>query len=384
MKRLRVAVVSDALYPWHKGGKEVRYLHLLNHLPDHDIDVVVYSMKWWDTPPLPVYSSRGSLTYRALCPHIAMYKGSRRSIFQAVVFAISTLRLLTRDFDVIEADHMPYLQLLPLKVVTRLKRVPLVITWHEVWGKDGWRTYIGNLGFAAALIERICIRLPDTIVAVSSGTAEKLVNMGANPERIHVVPNSLDLDHLSNTIAEPSAPEFLFIGRLIEHKYANLAIEATKILVARGLDVRLGIVGVGPEESRLRAQVTGSNLGSRVTFYSTFESQGELWSLIRGSRVLLAPSIREGFGIVVAESLALGTPAVCALHPDNESCKLIGSDTGSLVPPFDAPALADAAEYWLNDLSNRSDRRSVFLATNPHLTIDAMTTTYAHLLRNAA
>jgi glycosyltransferase involved in cell wall biosynthesis len=313
-----------------------------------------------------------------------MYRGSRRSIFQAVVFAISTLRLLTRSFDVIEADHMPYLQLLPLRVVAWLKRVPLVITWHEVWGNDGWRSYIGRLGFAAALIERVSILLPDTIVAVSSGTAEKLVNMGANPERIHVVPNALDLDHLATTIAEPSAPEFLFIGRLIGHKYANLAIEATQILVARGLDVHLGIVGVGPEESRLRAQVAESNIGSRVTFYSTVDSQGDLWSLIRGSRVLLAPSIREGFGIVVAESLALGTPAVCAMHPNNESCKMIGSDIGSLVPPFDALSLANAAEYWLNDVSNRNDRTSAFLAKNPNLAVDAMASSYARLLRDVA
>jgi glycosyltransferase involved in cell wall biosynthesis len=384
MKRLRVAVVSDALYPWHKGGKEVRYLHLLKHLPDHHMDVVVYSMKWWDVAPATVYTPFGSLTYRALCPRVAMYRGSRRSIFQAVVFAVSTLRLVTRSFDVIEADHMPYLQLLPLKVVAWLKRVPLIITWNEVWGKDGWRLYIGRLGFVAALIERVSVHLPDSIIAISSGTEEKLVKIGANPGRICVVPMALDLDYLLTTTAEPSAPEFLFIGRLIEHKHADLAIEAIRILAARGLEVHLGIVGVGPEEPRLRAQVTAANLGARVTFYSAIDSQRDLWSLLRGSRALLAPSIREGFGIVVAESLALGTPVVCALHPDNESCKLISSETGSLVAPLDALALANAAEFWLNDVSSRNDRTSAFLESNPNLTVDAMATSYAHLLRNVA
>ena len=279
---------------------------------------------------------------------------------------------------------MPYLQLLPLRTVAWLKRVPLVITWHEVWGKDGWRSYIGRMGFAAALIERVCIHLPDTIVAVSSGTAEKLVKMGANRERIRVVPNALDLDHLLATVARPTAPELLFVGRLIQHKHADLAIEATRMLCERGLDVHLGVVGVGPEESRLRAQVAESNLDSRVFFYSTIESQQELWSLIRGSRVLLAPSIREGFGIVVAESLVLGTPVVCALHPQNESSKLIRNETGSLVAPLDAHALANAAEFWLNDVSSRDDRTSTFLAENQNLAVVAMTTSYARLLRNVA
>lgn len=377
-------MVSDALYPWHKGGKEVRYLHLLNHLPDHEMDVVVYTMKWWDETPPSVFTPYGSLTYSAICPRVLMYQGARRSIVQALVFAVSTLRLLTRDFDVIEADHMPYLQLLPLRIVAWLKRVPLVITWHEVWGREGWRSYIGRMGFAAALVERVCIQLPDSIVAASFGTAEKLVTMGANRQRISVVPNALDLDPLLATVAQPSAPELLFVGRLIEHKHADLAIEATRILLDRGLDVHLGVVGVGPEESRLRSQVAESNLESRVSFYSTFDSQLDLWSLMRGSRVLLAPSIREGFGIVVAESLALGTPVVCALHSENESSKLIGPDTGSLVPPLDAHALADAAEFWLNDVSNRDDRTSTFLAENHELTVGAMTSSYAQLLRNVA
>jgi len=376
--------VSDALYPWHKGGKEVRYLHLLDGLPEHEMDVVVYSMKWWDETPEVVVSAFGSLTYRAICPRVPMYRGAKRSIAQALLFAASTLRLLTRKFDVIEADHMPYLQLLPLRVVAWMKRVPLVITWHEVWGEDGWRQYIGRFGVAAALLERVCIRLPDRIVAVSAGTADKLVALGAKSDHVDVVPNALDLEQLLAVVADASAPELLFVGRLIEHKQAKLAIEATEILAARGHDVHLGVVGVGPEEPRLRSQVAESGLSARVTFYQAIESQQDVWSLIRGSHVLLAPSVREGFGLVVAESLALGTPAVCALHFDNESSDLVGPTTGSLVPPFDAQALADAAEYWLNVDSRRSDRVSAFLSEHTELTADAMSASYASILRAVA
>jgi glycosyltransferase involved in cell wall biosynthesis len=276
---------------------------------------------------------------------------------------------------------MPYLQLVPLRVVAWLKRVPLVITWHEVWGKDTWHAYIGRIGSAAALIEQGCIRLPDAIVAASAGTAEKLVCMGARRSRVHVAPNTLDLEQLSNIIAEPTAPELLFVGRLIEHKHADLAIEATRILTDRGIDVRLGIVGVGPEESRLRSQVSESNLSDRVIFLMTLTSQSEVWSLIRGSKVLLAPSVREGFGMVVAESLALGTPVVCTEHHDNESRNLISAYTGSSIAPFDALALAAAAEYWLNNTTGRDERSSTFLSENSDLTVGALVASYAHVLR---
>jgi glycosyltransferase involved in cell wall biosynthesis len=382
MKRLKVAVVSDALYPWHKGGKEVRYLHLLRGLIEHEMDVVVYSMKWWDTNPEVLTSEFGTLTYRSICPRLPMYRGARRSIIQALLFAVSTLRLLPRKFDVIEADHMPYLQLVPLRFVAWIRRVPLVITWHEVWGKQGWRTYVGPVGSIAAVVERVCIRLPDQIVAVSAGTAEKLVAMGANRDHVHVVPNPVDLDQLHATIADPSAPELLFVGRLIEHKQANLAIEAVRILVANGNDIHLGLVGVGPEEDRLRDQVASSGLTDRVTFFGAIETQSDVWSLIRGTRVLLAPSVREGFGLVVAESLAMGTPVVCAVHSENESSHLVGPSTGSRIPAFDAQALADAAQHWLNDDSQRLDRITAFLNDHGELTGGALSALYADILRS--
>jgi glycosyltransferase involved in cell wall biosynthesis len=382
MNRLRVAVVSDALYPWHKGGKEVRYLHLLEGLPDHEMDVTVYSMNWWGETPPAVTTQSGSLTYYAICRQVPMYRDARRSVTQALLFAFSTLRLLARKFDIIEADHMPYLQLIPLRVVAWIKRAPLVVTWHEVWGDDGWSSYIGRMGVVAAMLERVCVRLPNRIVAVSNGTRDKLLAMGANRDHIYVVPNPLDLKQLFAAPVELSAPELLFVGRLLDHKHADLAIEATRILVDRDYDVRLGIIGVGPEEARLRELVTELELDQRVTFYLSVDSQTDLWSLMRGTRVLLAPSVREGFGLVVAESLALGTPVVCVIHAENESSKLVGPTTGSLVEALNAQALADGAEHWLLNDSSRDERAADFISQHSELSVDAMSSSYADILRN--
>ena len=71
------------------------------------------------------------------------------------------------NYDVIEADHMPYLQLLPLRIVASIRRVPFVVTWHELWGPKYWRQYLGTqLGVIAAGIERLATRLPGMIIAV--------------------------------------------------------------------------------------------------------------------------------------------------------------------------------------------------------------------------
>ena len=71
----------------------------------------------------------------------SLYVKNRRSIGQAVRFAVACFRLLGSRFDVLEADHIPYFQVLVLRVVTTLRRKRLVVTWHEVWGKSYWRQY---------------------------------------------------------------------------------------------------------------------------------------------------------------------------------------------------------------------------------------------------
>ena len=113
----RVAVVEDAVGPWSKGGRETRYAALLPRLARRGLDVEVFTMRWWSDPP------DGDVRYTAISPLVPMYRGERRSILQATLFALSSLRLLRRDFDVILADQIPILHLFSLRMVARIKRV---------------------------------------------------------------------------------------------------------------------------------------------------------------------------------------------------------------------------------------------------------------------
>jgi hypothetical protein len=156
-KRPRIALVTDAVYPYHRGGKEIRYHEVARRLAE-GADVDIYTMRWWGHNG-PLHANR--VTYRAIAPLLPLYNSTRRSIAQAVVFAVCTLRLLFCRFDALEADHMPYIHLLPLWFVTRVRRRRFVVTWHEVWGPEAWHEYLGPLGAIAWLIERLAMRLPD-------------------------------------------------------------------------------------------------------------------------------------------------------------------------------------------------------------------------------
>lgn len=132
----------------------------------------------------------------------------------------------------------------------------------------------------------------------------------------------------------------VFVGRLTGQKRVGVLLDALGILAARGTPMDLTIVGDGPERARLEERASRPDVGGRVRFVGAVPPDvvpGHLAS----ARLLALPSVDEGLGLVVAEALVAGAPVVGARSggiPD----LLVDPDAGLLVPPDDAPALADA------------------------------------------
>ena len=154
---------------------------------------------------VPLTGAKTGSSTGAICPRLPLYEGTRRSMLEAVAFALACVRLIGEQFDVVEADHMPYLQLFTLWVVTRLRRRPLVVTWNEVWGPEYWGTYLGRVtGRIAWWVERVAMNLGDEILAVSTGTAERLRAYVGDSVPIRVVHNGVDLERIRGV--SPAVP----------------------------------------------------------------------------------------------------------------------------------------------------------------------------------
>lgn len=339
---MRVTLVSDAIYPWHTGGKEIRYHELTNGLVSRGHDVEIATMRWWGSEQVP----GGGARYLALSPRLEMYENGRRSLKQGILFALSCLRLLRVRTELIEADHMPYLQLFPIWLVSRVKRVPLTVTWHEYWGKDTWVRYMGRAGLLAAALERVATKLPDHIISVSESTTEALKRAKVPASRITTAENAVSA-RAGTGERDRNRVNAISVGRLIDHKRFDIALETAAELQRRGASVRLDIVGDGPERKRLEVRSSELGLEDVVTFHGTLPTQQELWDLIGEANVLIAPSEREGYGLAVAEALTLGTPAVVSDHPDNASQDLIDEETGAVAAAGNPESFADAVERTL-------------------------------------
>ncbi|WP_460445562.1 glycosyltransferase family 4 protein [Angustibacter aerolatus] len=366
--------MTDSLEPFNTGGKEARYAALLPRLRQHGIDVHVHTMRWWGDAPVPQVPAG---TLHALCPRISLYAGSRRSIWQAVVFAASTLRMLGRRFDVLEADAIPFVQLFPLKLVTVVRRKRLVVTWHEVWGRDYWVDYLGPLGRVAAALERLAASLPDHVVAASTGTADRLVDLGVPRERLTAVPNGVDAAEIEAAVPAADAADVLCVGRLLANKNVDVLVDAVALLRERGRRVTATVIGTGPERERLAAQVERLGLGDQVRLLEPLEQRLDVLGAMKSARVLAFPTVREGFGMVALEALACGTPVVTTDHPDNHARHLIVPGVNGYVCGLGATALADALTQALD---NADGLREGALATGRDNSWDALAATLAKVL----
>lgn len=346
-----VALVSDAILPYHFGGKE-NYYHELARRLTASMDVEIFTMHWWDGASV---QNVDGIKHIGICPRTPLYtKSGRRSVWQALIFAASCFRLLWYRFDVILADHIPYLQLLALRVVATLKRRRLIIVWHEVWGREYWVRYAGMIGYIGNWIESLCMRLPDHIISSSAHTADRLRPLLKANMPLTVATTGIDLDFISHIPADEQKYDLITVGRLVDHKKMDMLLEALSLLHKNGCKATLCIVGDGPERSALHEKAAGLFLQDSVRFRHDVGTQAEVYSLMKAARVFVFPSARDGFGIAVLEAFACGIPVVTTSAPDNLARYLVLRSKKGLICEPTASGLSEALENMLNTVSNGS------------------------------
>jgi len=194
----------------------------------------------------------------------------------------------------------------------------------------------------------------DAVVTVSDYNRDHLSHtFGEAAHGVVRVYNGLDLERFSFEEPVDRSRTVVGVGRLVEKKGFAHLVDAVATMAARGSDVRLALVGSGPEEGALREQVRRVGLGDRVDFHGPLP-QGRLREVVRTASVLAAPCVvgadgnRDGLPTVLLEGLAMGTPCV-ATPVTGIPEAIIAGETGLLVPEADPLALADALQALLDD-----------------------------------
>jgi glycosyltransferase involved in cell wall biosynthesis len=325
---MKIAFVYDAVYPWVKGGAEMRNHELGKRLSARGHEVHIFGVKWWEGEDIIEYEN---MTLHGVCKARNLYVNGRRSISEALVFAINLFPELRREkFDLIDVSVFPYFSCFTVKAISVLKKSPAVYTWHEVWD-DYWYEYMGKAGFFGKVIEKAVSKISDKNIAVSDWTKKRLETLGVPEEKITVIPNGIDLKWISEIESEGGLTstgldgkiyDIIFAGRLIKEKNVDVLLKAVSLLKVDFPDIRCCIVGDGPEKAALVELAKKMEVCRNVEF-AGFQEYSALIGKIKASKVLVLPSSREGFGMVVIEAFACGVPVVTVREMYNAAQGLV-------------------------------------------------------------
>jgi glycosyltransferase involved in cell wall biosynthesis len=331
---MKIAFVYDAIYPWVKGGAEMRNYELGKRLSARGHEIHIFGVKWWEGEDTIVYEN---ITLHGVCKARNLYVNGRRSITEALVFALKLFPALWREkFDLIDVSVFPYFSCFAVKAVSLLRRTPAVFTWHEVWN-DYWYEYMGKAGFLGKAIEKAVSKISGRNIAVSDWTKKRLESLGIPEENITIIPNGIDLKMISQIEPEGcliyvdsrtsqgferKIYDVVFAGRLIKEKNVDVLLKAVAILKTDFPDIRCCIVGNGPEKAALLKLAKKLAICENVEF-AGFQEYEALIGKIKVSKTLVLPSSREGFGMVVIEAFACGVPVVTVREKYNAAQELI-------------------------------------------------------------
>lgn len=227
----------------------------------------------------------------------------------------------------------------------------LHIDWKPFLKRVSWRQSLGLQAY----------RLADRIVSCSHGAAESFAQLfGIPPSRIQTILNGVPIDRVLAAGTQPLSdehreiferPTVVTVGRLDPQKGQKYLLDAHSMLLKEGFEHNLVLVGEGPLLDELREQARLLRIEDSV-FFVGFQPNPQ--PFIKNATVFVLPSVFEGFGLVLVEALACGTPVVATDCPSGPAEVLGGGEFGILVKPEDARALADGIRQVLTDGSKRT------------------------------
>jgi glycosyltransferase involved in cell wall biosynthesis len=345
---MRIAIVYDCLFPNTVGGAERWYRNLAERLDGEHRVTYLTRRQWAEEGP------RTSFTTIAVSPGCELYTASgRRRIWPPIRFGIGVLWHLLRhgrSYDAVHSASFPYFSLLAAWLALRLtfSRARLIVDWHEVWGRDYWRSYLGPLkggiGFA---IERLCLRLPDHSFTFSRLAEQRLREQGHRATIVRLTGEYAGDEwgerrsrELATARVDP--PLVVAAGRHIPEKRIPSIPAAVAAARERIPELRCVIFGDGPDTDVTRARVRELGLEEVVEMPGRV-SHEQVMTTVAAASCLLHPSEREGYGLAVVESVSLGTPAVLVRGPENASTDLIEDGVnGFVVETADPQVMANA------------------------------------------
>ena len=344
-----VLMLGKGWFPEQLGGLDRYYRDLLEYMPEARGLIIGPAP---DSPPRLTAVSR----HDAPLPKrlIALWRAAGKAGQDAVV---------------IDA-HFALYALLPM-LSKRLRSLPVVVHFQGPWADENI-----SAGDSSRVrhrlrrgLERLVYRRADRVIVLTSAFRRVLVeNYGVSPWRVHVVPPGVDLDRFSPGDRGAARERFgldadafvaVSVRRLVPRMGLDVLLDAwARALVGLPQGARLLIAGDGSERAVLEAQIERLGVAKSVRLLGRI-SDDDLVGLYRAADLGVVPTRSfEGFGLVVIEAAACGTPTIVTdIGGLPEAVHAL--DPSLTVAPDDVEALAErmVAAARPGGIPSRADTR---------------------------
>lgn len=267
--------------------------------------------------------------------------GLRAAFYQLIFFVEATI--LARFLEREKIDHLHNHFVFGAATVAMLQReltgIPYSFMLHGP--ADLFEPYRWAIGEKAARAR---------FVSTISHYARSQLMFFSDPEhwhKLHIIHCGVSPDRYAGTPAERPDEEvrLIFVGRLAPVKGLRVLFKVLEELRPELPQVRLTLVGDGPDRARLEQAAQG--LGDMVTF-TGYLSQAEVADALAQSDICVLPSFAEGVPVILMEAFASGLPVI-ATQVAGVGELVVDGESGFLVPPGDADSLADRIRTLVRD-----------------------------------
>ena len=234
--------------------------------------------------------------------------------------------------DIVHAHNLP--SALPMKNSSGKK----VLTLHGIYSEQVDMLHGKTTGKISSSYEKDALSWADAITVISKEAYDYYTKLGF---KVTHIPNAIDIPSLPQGKERLYDKQVIFAGRLSKEKGILNLLEIAKKLPP---DIHMLILGSGPEENAVRESTKSqSNI-----HYLGYQPKEKTISLIRGSDVLVQPSIMEGVSSTLLESMACKVPIIATMVGGNLEI-LEHSKSGILVSPDSYQKILDAILDLISD-----------------------------------
>ena len=201
-----------------------------------------------------------------------------------------------KNHDIVHAHNIP--AALAMKNTSGKK----ILSLHGIFSQQIDQLHGTTTGKISKKYEHDALKWADVITVVSKEAFDYYTSLGY---KVFQVPNAIDVTSLSQNEDRRYEKQIIFAGRLSAEKGIDILIEIGKNLSS---DIQLMILGTGPEEQKIKELAeTQKNI-----HYLGYQNKENTISLIRGSDILIQPSLKEGISSTILESMACNTVVIAS------------------------------------------------------------------------